>query len=373
MKRATRGAALTALVLATITGCTVDHSGDGSISRRFGSDYLGFGGDVTLTDTVEGDAVLAGGRVSTASEVKGDLVVAGGELSVGGAVDDDLYAAGGSVQLDAIVSGSARMAGGEVAIGPATVVERAVSVAAERVRFDGSAHDHLKAFGDSVRLNGEVDGDVDVRAEDLVIGPATRISGRLVYHGPTAPEVADGAVIAGGVEFHQGHARHFLDDNVRFHETRRSTGSVVWFVGVFVAAGLCLMLFPRFLREAAAAIGRQPWQSLGLGLAILVCVPFVGVFLLITVIGIPLALLMIPMYFLLLYLGWITAALFIAQRVLEAARPGRASTTAAQLLALFLGLLALWLLRQIPYAGGLIAGIGALAWQAFSGRRPATA
>ena len=72
-------------------------------------------------------------------------------------------------------------------------------------------------------------------------------------------------------------------------------------------------------------------------------------------------------------------ALFIAQRGLEALRPARAVTPAWQLLALFLGLLALWLLRQLPFAGGLIgfvalvAGIGALAWRAWNGRGTAAA
>ena len=47
------------------------------------------------------------------------------------------------------------------------------------------------------------------------------------------------------------------------------------------------------------------------------------------------------------------------------------------ILALFLALVALWLLRQIPLVGGLIAfvallaGIGAFVWQAWNRREPA--
>jgi len=380
MKRATRDAALAALVLATITGCSIQHDGDDSVTQRFGSDYFGAGGTLNLTETVDGDALLAGGRVSVASEVKGDLVVAGGELSLGGAVDDDLYAAGGTVQLDAIVSGNARVAGGEVTVGPATVVAGALTLTGGRVQFDGNSHGYLSASGGSVRVNGEVHGDVEVRAEELEIGPDARIGGRLVYRGPVAPVVPEGAVIAGGVEFHEQGARHWLDESrPRVLESRHGVGSVAWLVGVFIAASLCLLLFPRFLREAGATVGRRPWQSLGLGLAILVCVPFVGVVLLITIIGIPLALLLVPLYLLVLFLGWITVAQFIAQRGLEALRPGRPSTLAWQLLAMFLALVALWLVRQLPFAGGLIgfvallAGIGALAWRAFSGQRAAAA
>jgi len=380
MKRAIRDAARAALVLATITGCSVHVDGEDAVTQQLGSDYFGAGGMLNLTDTVEGDALLAGGQVSVASEVKGDLVVAGGELSLGGAVGDDLYAAGGSVQLDAIVGGNARVAGGDVTVGPATVVAGALSLTGGRVEFDGNTHEYLRASGGKVRLNGEVHGDAEVRAEELIIGPGTRIGGRLVYRGPTQPKVPEGAVIAGGIEFHEQGARHIFENaRPQVRAAAHGVGSVLWFLGVFAAAALFLLLFPNFARDAAAAIGRRPLQSLGLGLALLVCVPFVGVVLLITIIGIPLALLLAPLYLLVLFLGWATTALFVAQRGLDALRPGRPMTPAWQLFALFLGLLALWLLRQIPFVGGLvaflalIAGIGALAWQAFGGRRAAAA
>ena len=68
-------------------------------------------------------------------------------------------------------------------------------------------------------------------------------------------------------------------------------GSVLWFAGVFFVGALFLILFPGLSSRAAATIGRDPLQSLGLGLAVLVCVPFVAVVLLITIVGIPLALL----------------------------------------------------------------------------------
>jgi hypothetical protein len=380
MKRAIRDAALVVLVLATITGCTIHTDGGEAVTGMSGSDFFGAGGIVNLTDAVPGDAMLAGGRVSVASEVEGDLVVTGGELSIGGAVGDDLYSAGGSVQLDAIVSGNARVAGGDVTVGPATVVAGTLSIHGGRVLFEGNTHSDLRVTGGSVRLNGEVHGDAEVRAEELLIGPDARIGGRLVFHGPVAPEVPETAVIAGGVELHPEDSPRWGDHGQpRVRDAVRGVGSFLWFVGVFVAAALFVLLFPRFAKDASAAIGAKPLQSLGLGLAILLCVPFVGVVLLITIIGIPLALLLVPLYVLVLFLGWATAALFIAQRGLDALRPARAVTPAWQLLALLLGLLALWLVRQVPYLGGmvgflaLIAGIGALVWQALNGRRAATA
>jgi cytoskeletal protein CcmA (bactofilin family) len=382
MTRFISAVALAALGLATISGCTISVDGDEQdrVDRQIGNDHVGIGGMVNLTTPVAGDAFLAGGQVAIASEVQGDLVVAGGEVSIGGSVGDDLYAAGGNVQLDAMVTGNARIAGGDVQVGPATVIAGAVSLTGGRITFDGNSHGHLHASGASVRLNGEAHADAEVQAEDLVIGPETRIGGKLIYHGPTAPVVPEGAVIAGGIEFHEANAGRYLDKEPGpVHETVSWVGSALWFVGVFVAAMLFLLIFPGLATRAAEAIGREPLKALGLGLAILVCVPFVTVILLITIIGIPLALLVIPLYLLLLFMGWVTAALFLAQRGLAVFRAGQPVTAGWRMAALFIALVVLSLLRHLPLVGGLvgfvalIAGIGALVWQAWSGRESRTA
>ena len=369
---------LAAFAATVLVGC--DHDEE-SVSGQFGSDRFSAGGMVHLTEPVAGDALLAGGQVEIASEVQGDLVVAGGEVSVGGGIGDDLYAAGGEVTVDAIVAGNARVAGGEVEIGPATVIEGGASITGGRVKFDGSVTGYLQATGGEVRLSGTVGGDAMVRSGELHIAPGTRIDGKLVYRGPDAPVVPEGATIAGGVEFHETSAHRWVDRDTHVAvDAGRAVGSMLWFVGVFAVAALFTAIFPAFSTQAATMIGRDPWTSLGIGLAVLVCMPFVAVVLLITIIGIPLALLLVPVYLVLMFLGWVTAALFLGERLLEFARRGQPVGIGWRVLALLAALVALWLLRRIPYAGPLIglaalsAGIGALVWQLWSRReRPSPA
>lgn len=345
------------------------------MTEEFGADFFGAGGMLNLTEPVGGDAFLAGGHVSVASEIQGDLVAAGGEVSIGGNVGDDVYAAGGNVKLDAIVAGNARIGGGEVAIGPATAVSGAVSVTGGRVDFEGDAHDYLQASGGSVRINGVVHGDARVRAQDVVIGPDTQIGGRLIVYGPAEPEVPDGAVVAGGVEFHATSPEEIFDggrDEVR--QVAHGFGSVIWYAGLFVAGGLFLLVFPELSARASATIGREPLRSLGTGFAVLVVVPACAVLLLFTIIGIPLALLLVPLYLVLLFLGWVTAALFIGQKAIGAVRSAPPTGIGPRLAALLIAFVLLWLLGHVPYVGSwvkfgvLLAGMGALVVQAWSGR-----
>lgn len=373
-----RPAAYVATCLAiglSLGGCEFHFDDGDSVARQFGPDYFGAGGMLNLTDPIAGDAFLAGGRVAIASEVRGDLVVAGGEVSVGGSVGDDLYAAAGNVKLDAIVAGNARIAGGDVTVGPATVVTGALSLTGGRVEFEGDTHGYLQAAGGKVRLNGIVRGDAEVRAEEIELGPDARIGGRLVIYSSAKPTIAPGATIAGGTEFHEvTRDRYFQQSRDTVGAVARGIGSALWFAGVFVASALFLFVLPEFSSRAAAAVGREPLKAIGLGAAVLICVPVIAVLLLITVIGIPLALLLLPLYLILLFLGWVTTALFIGQRALSFARPAAVQSTGWRLLALLAALLLLSMLAHVPYVGGwikflaLLAGIGALVWQAWSDR-----
>jgi hypothetical protein len=375
MKTIVPVAVLATLGVLAIGGCSFHVDTDDGVSHQVGSDYFGAGGFLNLIDPVQGDAFLAGGRVATAGEVYGDLVAAGGEVSIGGSVGDDLYAAGGDVKVDAIVHGNARVGGGDVAVGPATVIAGATTLAGGRVDFEGNSHGLLKISGGTVTMAGQVHGDVEVRSDELKITPETQIGGRLVYRGPAAPVVPEGAVIAGGVEFHQvSHGSYLHGGRGPVREAAHWVGSALWFAGVFFVGVLFLTLFPGLSARAADTIGRDPLKSLGLGLAVLICVPFLAMVLLITIVGIPLALLLVPLYLLLMFLGWIVAALYLGQLGLGLARGGRPATTGSRLLALLLALLVLALIRHLPLVGGLlgflalVAGVGALVLAGWAGR-----
>jgi cytoskeletal protein CcmA (bactofilin family) len=363
-----------------LAGCTFEHHGDDSISKQVGADYFGAGGALNLRDAIDGDAFLAGGHVSTAGEVKGDLIAAGGEVSIGGGIGDDLYVAGGEVQVDAIIAGNARMAGGDVVVGPATTVGGSLSATGGRIRFEGSARERMYASGGSVFLDGAVEGDVEVHAEQLEIGPNTRITGKLVAHSPRQPAIPDSAQIGGGVEYHEADVGHVIGDDSTRHDVRavaHGVGSFFWMLGVFVAGTLFMLAFPAYSARAAQWIGQEPLRSMGLGFVILVCLPVLSLLLLVTIVGIPLALIVLMLYGLLLFLGWVTAAMFVGQRILGLVRSGAQVTLGWKLLALLLAVFALWLLGQVPYVGGwikfaaLLLGIGALVWQGWPRRDPA--
>jgi hypothetical protein len=153
----------------------------------------------------------------------------------------------------------------------------------------------------------------------------------------------------------------------------------MWFTGVFLTGIVLLLLMPRFTREAAAGVRSNALASTALGFAVLVAVPIGILMLFITIIGIPLGLAAMFGYGLLLMLGYLTAALFIGDSLLQRLGEPRASHTLWRIVFLLLGLIALALLRHVPWIGRaavfvlFLAGLGAWtlrSWRGSGGRAP---
>jgi len=345
-----------------------------SASQTFGNDRWVAGDDVAVTGKVEGDAFLAGGRSRVDGRVDGDVVVTGGTVEIRGEVSEDVYAAGGDVRIDARVAGDARAAGGSVSLERRAEVDGNATFAGGSVDVEGRVGGALQAFGARVAIDGEVGGDVEIASESIRIGPDARIGGRLLYRSPEAPWIAEGAVIAGGVEKQQ-RAWQGVSPESGVGRVIKGILRTLWFTGAVLLGIVLVAVLPAFTREAAATVRSEPLPSIGLGMAMLVAVPFVAVILFITIIGIPLGFAALLGYGLLLMLGYLTAALSIGDLALERVRPADAAATGWRILFLVAALVVLSLLRLVPWLGDVavlvlfLAGVGAFTLRLLRGYR----
>lgn len=157
--------------------------------------------------------VLATDNDSNPSGVEGDLYWAGQNLNLDDAsIDRDIIAAGDSLSIhDCTVGGAVRLAARTIDIAQTTVAG-SVTVAGqhvvlntdstascfyaagETVALRGSVKSAALA-GDTVTIDGTVDGDVEVWADKLILGKNARISGTVNAHVSEDPERASGAEV----------------------------------------------------------------------------------------------------------------------------------------------------------------------------------
>ncbi|HVK54739.1 MAG TPA: polymer-forming cytoskeletal protein [Burkholderiales bacterium] len=303
-------------------------------------DLFAAGGNVTVNKLVGEDAVIAGGEVNVDAPVGEDLRVAAGNVAVGGQIGGDAAIAGGKVNItrDAKIAGDAWLAGGEV-------------------RVNGAIGKELRVYGDEIVVAGEVTGDARLRGRRIAIAPGAVINGELQYMSPNDIVISPDARIAGKI------LREPEPDRWITKEQRHGISiflSVVWLVGLIAAGALLLLLFPNLTRRTESNMRAAPLKSLGLGSAILFAAPPIIILLFVSVIGIPVALVLLATYAILLLIGYLTTAAFIGDRIARLARKSAELTTGWRIASMALALILLTLVGAIPFLGGFIILIALL-------------
>ena len=326
--------------------------------------------DDTARASIGGNRFVAGGYVELDGDVRRSAFASGGDVTIGGTIGRNLYAAGGDVKLEGQVDGNARLAGGTLRIGPEAGVTGNATLAGGTIVVDGAIGGDLRAYGERITVNGSVNGDVQFAGDKLRLGPGARIGGQVYYRSGGDLVLDPGAEVSGGI-------KKSTSDRAWRRIARGATivGGITVSLGMVLLGAILVFGMPRFSREAGAAMRQKPWQSIALGCAMLVGVPVALAILVVTLIGIPLALLLAFAYGALLMLGYLIAAIFVGDLALERIDARKLGSVWWRELSMLLAIIMIAIVRQIPVVGDLawwvlfLAGVGAFTLRAWEGFR----
>lgn len=317
------------------------------------------GGSVRQTEPVDGDLIALAGEFELAAPVDGKALLAGGNVRVSNRVDGDLFAAGGNVVIAAAIGGHARVAGGNVELASTGSVESDLSVAGGDVDIRGPVGGSVQVGAGNVLIDSAIGGDVRAAAGDLKLGPNARIAGRIIHHGANVTR-DPAAVVVGGV---QERVRQPARERINVH---RSGSGWWWTFGFVVLAALLAAAFPRQVRRVGSALRARPGVALFAGFVALICVPFAALILMITIIGLPIALVVMLLYGLLLMVGYAAAGVMLGDAALQRFRAEDAERIWHRIGAAVVAMLAVALIAKVPVVGGFVVlvaivfGMGAI-------------
>jgi cytoskeletal protein CcmA (bactofilin family) len=313
--------------------------------NRYGEDLVASGSAPRMSDSVPGDAILAGGDVRFSGAIGGDYLGAGGSQTINGRIHGSLRTGGGSVYVTAAIDRNATVIGGNVELDSTAVVGRNAYLAGSTIRVSGTVRDGLIASGGTVNVNGLIGGDVQINAGELRIGPHAQIAGNLRYRVP-------------GGKFHIDPAAR-ITGTVTALPAHRGNGffRVLWMLGFLLAGAVVVALVPRFAADAAETLRQRPGRSAILGVAAMILVPIAICIALVTIIGIPFAVVAVAVFVVLVYLARIPLAVWLGRVLLGAST--RTSSQGA-LVHFLVGGLVLVVVGLIPFLGGLVTLIATI-------------
>ena len=337
------------------------------VSADVSNDIFAAGGNVAFADTSAADIYAAGGNVSFSRSTAESITAAGGKLRYRDTRVGDLTVAGGDLEIDARIAKDLLAAGGSVRLRPNTAISGDAIVAGGRLVIDGAIAGDLRARGGEIRIEGAVSGDVDLAGGQIIIAPDARIGGDLKYRSRRPASIAPGSVAGEIVQAKRLQQRIGL-------QLLGVWARIGIFFGLALAALVLYGATPATVDGAVDTLIARPGASISVGLAIFVLIPVVALVLLVTIIGLPLAMLLGALYF----AGFVPAILTIATWA-----GGRLAHLVGQSPSLWgerffwllVGLAALVAVSAIPVVGPLLSlaallfGIGALTMEIGRGER----
>jgi cytoskeletal protein CcmA (bactofilin family) len=335
-----------------------------SITEPVADDLLTAARELHVQAEVKGDLAAAGERVTIDGPIDGYVMSAGRMLTLHGRVGNDLWAAGETVAVHSDVSNNAMLAGRNVHLGSEALVGHDARLAGNTVTAEGRVERNLRIGADIARIGGTVGGDVRANAREVTILPNAVINGDLIVRASEPPTISQGARILGDTRYEE------LEHN------RWLSWPMIWIgslLALLVLGFAALALSSTWPARVSATMRTRPSGSALTGLGVLIFTPMVAGVLAVTLIGIPLAIVLMALYVAALLLSSVMVSYRVGTWLLERMNRPRASSWVRMALGVFVVSLAM----SLPFAGWLlvvavlIAGTGALVLERRDLFRPA--
>jgi cytoskeletal protein CcmA (bactofilin family) len=320
-------------------------------------------------ETIDGTLVVSGQSVTIDGDVKGDVICAGQAITINGAIDGDVICAGQNVTISNSVAGNVRVVGQALNLGGK--IGRNVTVAGQTVKSDSQIQGEMMFASQSaviggqvaksvagaanlITVSGNIGGDARFRDKNLTVADGASIAGSLDYTSGNEAVLESGSQIAKGVQRFAPPANSKVSVFSRQQETVRQKmiGEARGLIIYLAIALLLIFFFKNQAIKAADLMLAKPGKSFGLGLVFLILVPILAIAFMITIIGIPVALIIALLYAAALLFSRIFAAIAIGRKMVQAYYKSKADSLLAQTL---IGVVGLWILFAIPVIGGILS------------------
>jgi cytoskeletal protein CcmA (bactofilin family) len=280
-------------------------------------------------EVVDSTLWAAGRTVDVAGEVNGDLFCAGMTVTVSGTVRGDVICAAQSVTITGTVDGDVRTAGQSVTVGATGItnltaaaqsfvleggssVRVDLSVASADVLVSGSVGRDAAITGQSVTIGGEVGRNVKATVNQLLLNRNADVGGNLNYTSQSDVDLERGAVVRGETTKTTPTGADGDGGGVPAAGFSFGFGLYLLAAGLLVALVLVL-LFPQAIHAVTNQGVRSPWKSFLVGLLAFVVVSGLIILLMLTVLGIPLALILLTAWLLLQALAGVVSAYYLGR------------------------------------------------------------
>lgn len=330
-------------------------------NQTINRDYLVANNNVRISGTINGDAYAAGGNITVDGTVNGDLIASGGNILITGVVKNDVRVAGGNVTFShAIIGGNITTLGGQILVDSSSQISGSMVGAGGEINILAPIGKGATLGGGQVNIANTINGDVTAGVGQLSFGNDSKVNGNVAYWSNNRAILSEGATISGSI-------KQYLppqQNNKNAQKTAAVIGSLFVIkltdIIVLLIMGLLVVaLLPIYTKTSTDIVESHFWMGFLIGLIGIIITPIVILFIMFTIIGIPLGLFIFVAYLFILWFARIFPIIALGNFVLS--KSGKKKNNGW---ALLLGVVIYIILELIPFvsffaeAFVVVAGFG---------------
>lgn len=304
------------------------------------------GDSLSIEKNIGKTTFAAGNNVDVSSDIDGATFVAGKEVTVS-STQDYLFAAGSNVNLEGVSTKDAFIAGSNLNIQASSI--RDLYAAGQNIRIDSDISRNAYLAGETVTINSRINGDVYVDAENIRIGKEAEITGTLKYDEDAKLNISETAIVAKKKSHKSTEVKVEVTPMTKF--VTKATNTLYSYVALLVIGFIILATSKTFKKidKEEKKFGFILKSSL-IGFITLFMLPVAAILAMVTMVGLPLGIIALVIYFILIYLSALGTSYYFGKLAF-------AKSIKNDYLLLAVSLLIYYAARLIPIIGGLITFI----------------
>ncbi len=283
--------------------------------------FIRFGDVVEIKGAINGDVIVGGNTILISGPVAGDVIAIGRTVKISGPVMGSIRVAAGLLEVSGPVDRNVWTVANEFILTKDAKVNWEVNATAPKIKIDCPVDGNVWLSSAQIDLSGKFSKNVQAALEDngkINLQEGLSVSGNFVYFADKDDQLwrAEKTEVSG--ELKRENRSSSSSNNMAM-----VFGPVFMFmhlVSLFslLVVGLVLIsLFPKMVLQVGDKMLAAPKESIGWGIIYFIVAPVLILILMITIIGFPLALILIPLYLILIYISKIIAGFVVGLYILD--------------------------------------------------------
>lgn len=279
--------------------------------KIFKGTFLKTGDSVKIDQEIDGDVIVAARELIINSKINGDVLAVAENMEINAEVEGDVRVIAKNLVIKGKIAKNTNILAMDAKIEKEAVLGKDLLISSQFLKSQGVIKGSMNGAVQWAEIGEAVDGNIDIKLKDgkLIIYPQTKIGGQLRYTAKQDADIGDNVNVAGGIKK--------VEPEIPSKSPADYFGKIIALFSMIALGMAVIIIDKKNTMRAVDEIIKHPNKSILYGVLYFFIIPVITIILFFTLIGIPIALILFAIYFILLYAAQVFSGIAVGKAILK--------------------------------------------------------